>query len=175
MALDTDMRGISLVGLPAFDESGSGAILLTFADAEIGITPTKGSSCHVVSTDMLWGEPMTFQGVRGPALTLSEPVAGTVRVAPTYTGVFNNGVARTSIVALSILYSYDGYPRDIDAKDNRTGKTVTIDQNRVSWDGQSQNFDIVTGQASGTRVYVTVWGLTRMGTSEPAHASLEIA
>jgi hypothetical protein len=174
-------KGLSIVPIPLNDPSDlnaqhTTALLLAFTATEPGVAGAV-NVCGV-EPFVAYGAPESLRGYPGPALVLSNPVAGTLRVAANYVSSgarFNarSGLAKGFVKGISIAYSLQRYPRDVDKRDERDGKTVVLVQDRASWDGSATNFDI-TGLTVAGRYFVSVWAHSLEGTSEPSLASFEV-
>lgn len=176
MALDATMRGISIEPLFPNDEGEGGeggAMLMVFADGHLGDTPTLGTTCHIVSQRPLWGPIRTFQGAKGPIISLASGVAGRLDVTvAAYSGTPSDlGAYATSIEAVIIRYSSVGYPLDPDGIDERSSTSL---KDRTEWHGASATYQ-KTGLTTGTRYYVTAWTVTRVGISNPSFASFTVS
>lgn len=180
-AITATHKGLSIVPIPLNDPSDlnaqhTTALLLAYTATEPGVA--GGVNVCVVEPFVAYGAPESLRGYPGPALTLSNPVAGTLRVAVNLVSSgsrFNNraGLAKGFIKGITIAYSRDRFPRDVDKRDERDGKTVTLYRDRASYDGSATNFDI-TGLTVAGRYYVSVWVHSLEGTSEPSLGSFEV-
>lgn len=186
VALNAAAVGVSLCPIPLADPSDANAqhtsaALVTYSDAAIG-TASANHTAHVTELTPLSGEPATLVDAPGPEVTLSDLGSHQMRVAVSYETLMPYaGQRENSIEGVTIAYSTLGYPRDPDGKDarlatgTRVAKTITFHKQRdTSWHGASTNFDITSGLAAG-KYFVTVWGHTREGTTQPTYRSLTIA
>lgn len=184
-ALNASAVGVSICPIQLSDPSDSNAnatsaCLMSFSDAAIG-TSSANHTAHVVEPTPLSGEAATLIGAPGPDVTLTDLTGHQLRVNVSYETLMPYaGQRENSIEGVTIAYSTTGYPRDPDGKDarlatgTRAAKTITFHKQRdTSWHGASTNFDITSGLAAG-KYYVTVWGHTREGTTEPTYRSLTI-
>lgn len=180
-AITSTYKGLSIVPIPLNDPSDlnaqhTTALLLAFTATEPGVAGAV--NVCAVEPFVAYGQPESLRGSPGPAVTLSNPAAGTLRVAVNYVSSgsrFNarSGLAKGTVKGITIAYSTARFPRDVDKRDERDGKTVTLRLDRASWDGSAQLYDI-TGLTTAGRYYVAVWAHSLEGTSEPSLASFEV-
>lgn len=172
-------RGLAILPLPLNDPSDGNAthttaMLLCFSN--VGPGNSGNINFCVVEPDVAWGKIQSMRNFPGPHITLSKPGALTLRVAATYaTTLFATRVAapRNFVKGITIAWSAIRQPRDVDKRDDfDDSKEVTLDQDRASWNGVAQNFDI-TVPATGF-YFVTVWAHSLEGTSEPSYGVFEV-
>lgn len=171
-------KGLAVLPLELNDPSDANAqhttaMLLCFSDAD-GKGDTGDINFCVVEPDVAWGYLESGRGYPGPALVLSNPSSGTLRVQVSY--VLGKYATRTGmpvnfVRGITIAYSSVRYPRDVDKRDDGDGggSRVTLFRDRASYDGTTQQFDIPSLPAD--TYYVTVWIHTLEGTSEPVFGS----
>jgi len=173
MGLNSALKGLSLSFIPN-DSSDQLQMMATFADAAIGATrAAQATVLKVVQTAPLWGQIRTLAGVKGPQLTLTDQTGQILRVNYDYTNVFNSahaGVMKNNVQQVIVRYALTGYPRDVDGNDYVNSVVL---RNRVSWDGTATNID--TGALTAAQYFVTAWGVSIAGYSEPTYATKTLA
>lgn len=177
-AINSAYKGLGFVPLELNDQNDDNAqhtcaLLLAFTDT----APGKSGSinCCVVEPEVAWGHPASLRNMPGPDITLSQIAGPKLRVAASYgTNLYasRTGVPLVSVKGITIAYSTVRFPRDVDKRDERESKTITLFKDRASFNGAATNFD--TGVLATGRYFVAVWAHTLEGTSEPSYMSLEL-
>lgn len=181
-SIDSAYKGLCIVPLELNDQNDDNAqhtcaMLLGFTDQYPGYSGGDVNLC-VVEPEPAWGHELDLRGFPGPDITLSKSASLTLRVNADYQTVrfaSKTGIPLQTIKGITVAWSAGGFPRDVDKRDDSTvvgSKSITLDQDRATWDGTSTNYDI-TVPATGV-YYVTVWAHSLTGTSEPVYGRFEI-
>lgn len=172
--MHADYRAISICPIAESED-----VMMCFADNDIGgAIVAQPISLFTATMTPLWGKPQDLRTFPGPKLTLTEPIAGTIRVTYDYTNVWST-VALQKITCKSISIRYNigsgdvTFPIDMDSvTDEAARRAGTAAKDRATWDGTSATVDIdLSTQSVGTVVYVSAWAHGLLGTSERSIAA----
>lgn len=173
----TEDNGLGIVSIPPVDPThgGSSILLLAFGDAAFSdAPPSSGVVSWSVSTVSPLGRGIVDERNRpGPTVTLAD--AGSQTVTLTITGWTSSDeyhVESDSIVAVTAVYSTQGYPSDPEAA--RSDREAIVALDKVRWDGYTTKAPTVNVGEAGT-YYFTVWAWTYNGRTKPTHKKVVVA
>lgn len=174
--MHADYRAVSICPIAESED-----VLMVFADNDGTIGAALSAqpvSLFTATQAPLWGRPVDLRTYPGPKLTLTEPVAGTIRVTYDYTNVWSTvALQKISCKSVTIRYNIGSgdvtFPIDMDGvTDEASRRAGTAAKDRAIWDGTSATVDIdLSTQSVGTVVYVSAWAHGLLGTSERSIAA----
>lgn len=194
-SINSDYRGLSLLPLPQ-SRPHNDKLLICMSDTDVDIgTNTSGQQptfLSIITPAPRWARPKNLNGCPGPTITLSDQGSQVLRVTAVYTNLFpaaNAEFMESSVIGIIIRIvgpvagATPRFPLDPDDSSPNGDGTGSVffndgsEVNRRAWKGSSTTFDMdLSGAGYGAGKYwVTVWGISRDGISDPSKGSLTIA